>query len=182
MSDWDTITAFARSKAEALGDEYTSRLEYEFKEIEKQGANQYWTDLLVKQEKFDKNPNGIVLAYLLGITSVDPITEKIDHNIELQPDMPDIDLDLLPQARDPIKKYAAEKYGADHVCSVGSWVTYKTKQALKDAASALGFSHIVVNDITTKLPDEFDEMTLAQALEDESSDFDELRNYDKRTS
>lgn len=53
--------------------EYAKRLKYEIKEIEKQGANKYWVDKVIENKCIDSNKNGLVLPFLLKLTSVDPI-------------------------------------------------------------------------------------------------------------
>jgi len=90
----------------------------------------------------------------------------------------DIDLDYLPQARNPVKKYAADKYGSEHVCSVGNWNTYKPKLAIADVLCALENTseqskrrrHQILA-ITSKLPKEFDNMSLEEALEEEGAEY-----------
>jgi len=61
-------------------------------------------------------------------------------------------------ARATIKEHATKKYG--HVCSVGNWITYKPKSAMQDVARALGGDLKEVIQLTTKLPTEFDDLTL----------------------
>jgi hypothetical protein len=73
MSDWQKIAEFARKKVAALSKEHATRLEFEIKEIDKQGANDYWINLLKSKQKFEANTNGLVLPFLLGITPVDPV-------------------------------------------------------------------------------------------------------------
>lgn len=159
---WDDLLKKARTAVSTLGATYSERLETELKEIEKQGANDYWVGLQQEGAKFEENKNGLVLPWLLGITNVDPMENKIDHIWEYQPDFPDIDIDFLPIARASLKKYAAKKYGEDHICSVGNWITYKPKSALQDACRALsGDSEVQSETIrtTTVLPDEFDNLS-----------------------
>ena len=59
-----------------LNKTYVDRLNFEIKEIEKQGANRYWVDLFNSKEKFDHNNNGLVLPFLLGMTKVDPVISE----------------------------------------------------------------------------------------------------------
>jgi DNA polymerase-3 subunit alpha len=148
-----------------LPPDYTRRLSYEFKQIELQGNQDYWVELYEGQKRFTSNANGLVLPFVLGITNIDPIATDIEHNIEYQPDYPDIDIDFLPIARDPIKRYAAQKYGADHVCSVGLWQTYKPKLALIDTCRVLGVETTETQKLTKTLPDEFDDMDFEEAYE-----------------
>lgn len=73
IKKWEDLEKVCRFKASKLGGEYTERLEFEFKEIIKQGANEYWLDLVNSGEKFDHNKNGLVIAFLVGATEIDPI-------------------------------------------------------------------------------------------------------------
>lgn len=158
--DWDDLKAQAVAELDQrqLPDEYRTRLEKELYEIVKQGTNTYWCDLVAAGTKFDVNPNGLVFPWLLGVTPVDPVEKKIPHIEVYQTDFPDIDLDFLPIARDPIKDYATKQYV--HVCSVGNWITYLPKSALQDVARAMGNNVNAVTALTKDLPDEFDELTL----------------------
>lgn len=151
-------------KAKKLTRNHLERLQFEFKEIEKQGTEQYWLDKYQAGEKFDHNRPGLVLPFLLDMTEIDPIAAGIEHQITYATDFPDIDLDFLPIARDPVKTYALEKYGGEYVCGIGSWTKYKPKSALQDAARVLGYEPGEITNITKNLPEEFDEMTLEDSL------------------
>lgn len=160
MSDitWDQLKdiALTRATERGLGDEYTSRLTTEIKEIEKQGAPQYYIRLYNDNFKYETNVNGLVFPWLLGMTSVDPLGSQ--HKMDLQTDWPDIDFDCLPTARDHIKAYAADKYGSDKTCSVGTWMTYKFRSALQDVVRAMGGDSKEVIALTTNLPDDVDDL------------------------
>jgi len=75
MSNWKEIKTKAISviRDNNLPIEYAKRLKYEIKEIEKQGANKYWVDKFIENKCIDSNKNGLVLPFLLKLTSVDPI-------------------------------------------------------------------------------------------------------------
>jgi DNA polymerase III alpha subunit len=155
---WSELKEKAQQRLKKLPKDYTKRYKKEIREIDKQGANRYWLEHLEKGTTWEKNPNGLVLPWLLGMTTIDPIKEGIDHIEDYKADFPDIDLDFLPIARQTIKEYAADRY--KNVCSVGNWNTYKPKSALQDAARAMGFDFREVLEITTQLPNEFDDLTL----------------------
>lgn len=155
---WPTIKKLVWKVLErrGLSDEYAKRLEYEIKEIEKQSAEVLWIDKLNEGQKYNTNKNGLVLPYLLNLTHVDPL--ESEHHIIRSTDLPDIDMDCLPSARDTIKEFAARKYGKSHTCSVGTWQTYKLRSAIQDAARGLGHSLKEAMDVTTNLPDIVDEL------------------------
>lgn len=160
ISSWKEMREVAHTRCSQYGDEYQSRLKFEFMEIEKQGAGDYWVNTYQSGKKCDTNKNGLVLPFLLGITTCDPIANNIQHIVEYQPDFPDVDIDLLPGIREKIEAFAAEQYGQDKVCAVGLWQTYKPKSALQDAARALGKEEALehVMRLTKSLPEEFDKL------------------------
>jgi DNA polymerase III alpha subunit len=191
---WETLTKIARDTVQkrGLGQDYVSRLDFELAEVEKQGGGAYWLNLWNDGKKFDSNPNHLILPWLLGMMvnggDIDPIAARkhpmlnsvrMSKVVEYQkehgnvpddflkdPDMPDIDLDCLPTARDPIKQYAMEKYGQGlnddgygPVCSVGTWQTYKFRSAIIDVCQATGFvDKSDAYNLTTTLPDEVDDL------------------------
>lgn len=163
---WEEIKVEALNKCTAYPSEYADRLKFEFTEIEKQGAGEDWIRTVASGKKYDKNSNGLVLPFLLGVTSVDPITAGIKHIVEYKTDFPDVDIDLLPGSREKIEQYAVSMYGQDKVCSVGLWQTYKPKLALQDAARAIGGNVDEIIMLTKNLPDEFDEMDLEEAVKE----------------
>ena len=166
MTTWRDIKKIAvlkLAKDHKDNREYYERLKYEIEQITLQGASDYWTDLYDSNRRAAENPNGLILPYLIGLTDIDPIEKGIEHNIEYHPDYPDIDIDFLPIARDQIKKYAAQQYGDDKVCSVGLWQRYKPKLAILDACRTLGLDITGIQKITKNLPDEFDDMDFDEA-------------------
>jgi len=186
---WEELKELANGELDgrSLDETYAKRLKFEFKEIEKQGATTYWLNLYNDKKRFGSNPNSLVLPWLLGMAEGDPISGRDDEilctvkaaevvkyrerngvvppDFVKDPDMPDIDLDCLPEARDPIKTYAAEKYGMGitdgygPVCSVGTWQTYKFKSSVIDVCVATGMvDKAEAYELTTKLPDDVDDL------------------------
>jgi DNA polymerase-3 subunit alpha len=165
MTTWKELKTIAVKKLSKIDSnkEYLDRLRYEFGQIEMQGAGDYWIDQFITGKKTSTNRNGLVLPLLLGMTEVDPIAAKIPHSIQYHQDYPDIDIDFLPTARDQVKKYAADKYGHDKVCSVGLWQRFKPKLALTDTCRVLGIDLTEIQKLTKTLPDEFDDMDFEEA-------------------
>lgn len=166
LTSWAEIRDFALEKVKEYPEEYSERLKFEIKEIEKQATGEYWLEQIIKGTVYDTNVNGLVLPLLLGITSVDPIVNKIPHVVVYQFDFPDVDIDLLPGTREKIEQFAAAQYGEDKVCSVGLWQTYKPKLAMQDAARALNREVDPIIKLTKLLPEEFDDLPLDTALKD----------------
>lgn len=188
VNNWNELKAkaYAAIDNHKLDQIYADKLEFEFNEIEKQGANDYWVKLLNSGKKFTTNKNGLVMPFLLDITNIDPVQCKIEHNVKYHPDFPDIDTDFLPEARDLIKAYAAARYGETQVCSVGAWQEFKPKSAIQDVLAAIENDtessikkrHEAIA-LTTKLPKEFDEQSLESSLKEEGPEYDVFREYYK---
>ncbi|UCC65451.1 MAG: DNA polymerase III subunit alpha, partial [Anaerolineae bacterium] len=89
-----------------------------------------------------------LVAYLLGITPVDPL----QHNLlferflsEGSHTTPDIDVDFAADRREEVIQYVYERYGEEHVGMVCNVVTYRARSALRDVAKALVFPPDVID-------------------------------------
>ena len=83
-----------------------------------------------------------LVAYLLGITPVDPLAHNLlfERFLSDRTDtMPDIDIDFAADRRDEVIAYVYERYGREHTAMVCNVVTYQPRAAVRDAARALGF-------------------------------------------
>jgi error-prone DNA polymerase len=89
-----------------------------------------------------------LVAYLLGITPVDPLAHNLLFERFLSEDtrtMPDIDVDFAADRREEVIQYVYERYGESHVGMVCNTVTYRTRSALRDVAKALAFPPDVID-------------------------------------
>ena len=66
--------------------------------------------------------------------------------------MPDIDMDFDSRYRDEMIRYAAEKYGRDHVAQIITFGTIKARNAVRDAARVLGYPYGVGDKIAKAMP------------------------------
>ena len=66
--------------------------------------------------------------------------------------MPDIDMDFDERYRADVIRYAAEKYGSDHVAQIVTFSTIKGKQALRDAARVLGHPYSIGDRLAKAMP------------------------------
>jgi len=84
---------------------------------------------------------GSLVAYLIGITEVDPIRYDLYFerflNDEREED-PDIDTDICYLRRGEVIDYVRRKYGEDHVGLIATFGTMAAKSAVRDVARALG--------------------------------------------
>ncbi|GHO53282.1 DNA polymerase III subunit alpha [Ktedonobacter robiniae] len=109
---------------------------------------------------------GSLLAYVLGITNVDPLRYQLLFERFLNPeraDMPDIDMDFPDDRREEVINYVAQKYGVDHVAQMVTFNTMAAKQSVKDVARAMGRQD--VGDRITRLIPTGPRVTLRGSLE-----------------
>lgn len=117
---------------------------------------------------------GSLVAYLLGITTVDPIPNGLLFERFLNPDrvtLPDIDVDLCHERRDEVIAYVRNTY--THVAQIATYVTLHPKSAVRDICRVLGLSYQLADELSSLVPDKMpdqSEVTLAKfflPLEDE---------------
>ena len=95
------------------------------------------------------------MAYCLRITDLDPIKYDLLFERFLNPSrisMPDIDMDFDSRYRDEMIRYAAERYGRDHVAQIITFCTIKARNAVRDAARVLGYPYSVGDKIAKAMP------------------------------
>ena len=79
---------------------------------------------------------GSCVAFCLRIVDIDPIKYDLLFERFLNPgrkQMPDIDMDFDSRYRGEMIKYAAQKYGHDHVAQIITFSTIKARAAVRDA-------------------------------------------------
>jgi DNA polymerase-3 subunit alpha len=98
---------------------------------------------------------GCAVAYCLRITDLDPIQYDLLFERFLNPSrisMPDIDMDFDSRYRDEMIRYAAERYGRDHVAQIVTFSTIKARAAVRDAARVLGHPYLVGDRVAKAMP------------------------------
>lgn len=78
---------------------------------------------------------GSIVAYLLGITNVDPLEHNLLFERFLNPErvtMPDIDIDFSDNRRDEVIEYVYNKYGEDHVAQIITFGTFAARSILRE--------------------------------------------------
>ncbi|HEX8038985.1 MAG TPA: DNA polymerase III subunit alpha, partial [Chryseosolibacter sp.] len=91
-----------------------------------------------------------MVAYCLGITNVDPIEldlyfERFLNEERTTP--PDFDIDFSWDHRDEIYAYIFNRYGRDHVCLLGTHVTYQWRSILRELGKVFGLPKDEINAI-----------------------------------
>jgi len=148
-----------------LPEPVVERLEYELGVIGRMGFAAYFLvvgDLIrhAKEQGIRVGPGrgsaaGCCVAYCLGIVELDPIRYDLLFERFLNPgrkQMPDIDMDFDERFRGEMIRYAAERYGADHVAQIVTFSTIKARAAVRDAARVLGYPYAVGDRIAKAMP------------------------------
>ena len=81
------------------------------------------------------NCGGSLVAYLCGITDVDPIRFSLIFERFINPDrldLPDADLDFMSSRRHEIIEYLQQKYGTEYVAGISNFSTLASASALRD--------------------------------------------------
>ncbi|MCL5774036.1 MAG: DNA polymerase III subunit alpha [Firmicutes bacterium] len=98
---------------------------------------------------------GSLVAYLLGITEIDPIRNGLIFERFLNPErksLPDIDTDFCWRRRDEVIKYVAEKYGSDRVTQIVTFGRMKARAAIRDVGRALNLPLPLVDKVAKLIP------------------------------
>ncbi len=98
---------------------------------------------------------GSVVAYAIGITSVNPLKydllfERFLHNERVS--APDFDIDFSDDRREEVIEYVKQKYGPDHVAKIITFGTMAAKNAIKDVGRVLGMPYSEGDKITKLMP------------------------------
>lgn len=130
--------------------ESRKRVEKELEIIRQKNFCSYYLityDLIcfARQQGFDYVGRGSgansVVAYCLEITDVDPIDldlyfERFLNSERSSP--PDFDMDFSWDNRDAVYDYIFSRYDANHVCLLGTHVTYQKKSVLRELGKVFG--------------------------------------------
>lgn len=181
----DTLVEICKKRidSEGLSDDkrYVQRLDIEQRDLvnwEKYSGRNVAAEILKEIGKnvppMSSNRSGSLILFLSGLSSIDPIVGNISIKTQIisQGSPPDIDVDFDPRIRDWVKEKIVEIFGAEHVCSIGTYQTYRTRAVILDVARALGKDVHVANEVT-KVIDPL------ESFEDEESETKEEKKADK---
>jgi DNA polymerase-3 subunit alpha len=170
--------------------EAAERLDYELKVISEMGYESYFLIVWDYVNYAHKNnilvgpgrgsAAGSIVAYCLGITSIDPLKYNLFFERFLNPErvsMPDIDIDFCYEKREKVIEYVTQKYGADSVAQIITFGTMAARAAVRDVGRVLSMPYGEVDKIAKMIPAELN-ITIKEALE-KSPDLEELYNKDK---
>lgn len=98
-----------------------------------------------------------LVAYLLGITNVDPLRYRLAFERFLHAerrDCPDLDIDLCWQRRDEVIEHVYRTYGAHRVAMISTHCTLGGRSAFREAAKAHGLEPALVDRLARFVPHE----------------------------
>ncbi|MGX7592678.1 DNA polymerase III subunit alpha [Candidatus Karelsulcia muelleri] len=98
---------------------------------------------------------GSLVAYVIGLTQIDPMTYNLLFERFLTPSrisLPDIDLDLDDKGREYILKWVRNKYGLTKVSQIITYGKLGAKSALRDTARVLAFPFHEINRLSKLMP------------------------------
>ena len=135
--------------------EYKERLVHEVRTLRQMGFERYFLLVhdLVKWSKDNGilvgpgrgSVGGSLIAYLLGITDVDPLRFKLFFERFINPerlDLPDADLDFMSSRRGDVIKYLNDRYGYENVAGISNYSTMASASALRDVARVSGIPDV----------------------------------------
>lgn len=156
--------------------EVTERLDYELDIIHTMGFDDYFLivwdyvhyakthDILVGPGR--GSAAGSVVAYLLGITGLDPLKYDLLFERFLNPErvsMPDIDIDFCYEKRGKAIEYVTRKYGQARVAQIITFGTEAARAVIRDVGRVLDIPLAEVNRLAKLIPNELG-ITLQKAL------------------
>jgi DNA polymerase III subunit alpha len=117
---------------------------------------------------------GCMVAYLLGITNIDPIRFGLLFERFLNPERvspPDFDIDFCMRRRGEVIDYVRNKYGRDCVANIITYGTLGAKMVIRDVSRVHNLPFAEADRLAKMIPDE-----LNISLEDSITKSTELRD------
>ncbi len=170
----------------ALGKTLVDRLDFELSIIGKTGFIDYFLvvwDFIdwAKQHGIPVGPGrgsgaGCIVAYLLGITNLDPLRFKLLFERFLNPERvspPDFDIDFCMRRRGEVIDYVRQKYGNDCVANIITYGTLGAKMVIRDVSRVHNLPYADADRLAKMIPDELN-ITLESAREKSAELRDEV--------
>lgn len=171
--------------------EYIQRLQYELHMIHQMGFDDYFLIVwdyvrFAKVNKIQVGPGrgsaaGSLVAYVLGITGIDPLKYDLLFERFLNPErvsMPDIDIDFQDNRRDEVINYVIQKYGQDHAAQIITFNTYGPRVAIKEMGKVMGLPLARLEMIAKMVPTHPKNKKTITQMYQTSAQFQSLVNQD----
>ena len=98
---------------------------------------------------------GSLVAFVLGITDIDPIEHNLLFERFLNPErvsMPDIDIDFCIDRREKVIDYVRSKYGNERVCQIITYGTLAARASLKAVARVMDIPFAESDKLAKMIP------------------------------
>jgi DNA polymerase-3 subunit alpha len=190
-----TFEGAKKKFGDPLPEEIRTRLEYELGVISNEKADYAGYFLITqdfinwgKEHGIPVGPGrgsaaGSLVAYVIGITDVDPLKFDLLFERFLNPDrvsMPDIDIDFCYERRGEVIEYVRQKYGRESVGQIITFGTMKSRAVIKDVGRVLGFEPSETDRLAKLVPNSpAHSLTVAEAVE-QIGELRELYRTDER--
>ncbi len=145
--------------------ELIKRLDYEVDILERTGFVSYFLivwDFIhyAKQRGIPVGPGrgsaaGSLVAYVLGITDIDPLQFGLIFERFLNPERvspPDIDVDFCKDRRGEVLDYVRQKYGDRRVSQIVTFNKMNAKSAVRDVGRVIGLSYGEADRLARMIP------------------------------
>ncbi|MCF8009959.1 MAG: DNA polymerase III subunit alpha [Clostridiales bacterium] len=175
----------------SMSDIIKERFYWELSIIRQMGYSEYflivWDFIdFARRSKIPVGPGrgsaaGSLVAYVLGITNLDPLKYDLIFERFLNPErvsMPDIDIDFCYERRGEVINYVTEKYGVDKVAQIATFGTMAARAAVRDVGRSLGMTYGAVDKVAKLIPAD-PKMTIEKALK-ESPDLKQIYDDDRQ--
>lgn len=95
-----------------------------------------------------------LVAYLLGISPIDPVAHDLVFERFLSAErqiVPDIDIDFDAARREEVIQYIYERYGIEYSAMACTFITYRSRSAIRDVGKALGIPMSLIDTMASSV-------------------------------
>ena len=159
--------------------EVEERLKFELDIIHKTGYEGYFlivSDYInyAKEHGIQVGPGrgsaaGSLVAYVLGITDIDPLKYNLLFERFLNPERvspPDIDVDFCIEKRAEVLNYLVRRYGQENVAQIGTFGTMNARAVIRDVGRTLGKPLSIVDKLAKLIPNKPGSQTTLKEAEE----------------
>lgn len=163
----------------------SARVKHELDVIRGMGFSTYFLivqDIVsaAKDSEIDVGPGrgsaaGSIVAYLLGITGLDPLEHGLLFERFLNPErvsMPDIDIDFADDRRQEVIQYIIDRYGSDRVCQIITFGRLGAASGIQDFGRVLSVPYSDTIALTKAIPP--DPKTRSKRIDEIAEEIEEI--------
>ncbi len=168
------------------------RIDYELKVIDDKGYNDYFlivqdivnfcrrNDIVVSMRG---SGTGSVVAYNIGITSIDPIGWELYFERFLNPERPsapDFDIDMEDRQRDKVIQFVIDEFGVDSVKQIITFSKLQTRQAIRDISRVLKIDLSIADKLSKMVEVQFGKTKPIDYMIEHNPEFKEIIESDPK--